>query len=205
MGGGILFWSCLCFRQSVIPSVTLFVYAPYPETEAMDFDQILHMHWYRQDLGWDCYTSIFVNLNLKKSYGPWCSLLKSEFLFPLNILRKNWWNSIKLCICIDIKNVYIRIATCRFPQTYNRVMALDCCQNFVSAQYLENKVLDFDQILHMLWYWQDLGCDYYTSISANLQQIMALDCCQNLVSAQYLEYKLMDFEKFGICVDIKKI
>ena len=42
------------------------------------------------------------------------------------------------------------------------------CQNFVSARYLENKLMEFDQILHMHWYWQDLGWDCYTSIFTNL-------------------------------------
>ena len=36
-----------------------------------------------------------------------------------------------------------------FSQIYNRVMALDGCQNFISAQYLENELMEFDQILHM--------------------------------------------------------
>ena len=46
----------------MIPSVTLFISAQYLENELIEFDQILHMHLYRQDLGWDCYASIFVNL-----------------------------------------------------------------------------------------------------------------------------------------------
>ena len=31
----------------------------------MEFNQILQLHWYWQDLGWDCYTLVFAN------YGPW--------------------------------------------------------------------------------------------------------------------------------------
>ena len=46
----------------------------------------------------------------------------------------------------------------------NRVMALDWGQSSVSAQYLENKWVEFDQILHVHWGWQYLGWDYYISI-----------------------------------------
>ena len=31
------------------------------------------------------------------------------------------------------------------------VMVLDWCRNFVSAQYLENKLVEFDQILQFLY------------------------------------------------------
>ena len=41
-------------------------------------------------------------------------------------------------------------------------------QNFVSAQYLEKEWKDLDKILYIHWYWQDLGCNCYTSIFANL-------------------------------------
>ena len=37
--------------------------------------------------------------------------------------------------------------------------------NFVSAQYLENKLIEFHQILYMHSYWQDLRWDCYTSFS----------------------------------------
>ena len=33
-------------------------------------------------------------------------------------------------------------------QSYNMVMALGCCQSFVSSQYLVNHLIEFDQILH---------------------------------------------------------
>ena len=49
-------------------------------------------------------------------------------------------------------------------------MALDLSQNFVSAQYLENKLTEFHHILYMQSYWQDLACDYYTSFFAHLHQ-----------------------------------
>ena len=37
----------------------------------------------------------------------------------------------------------------RFSKIYNRVMALDYRQNFVSAQCIENKLMELDKILHM--------------------------------------------------------
>ena len=32
---------------------------------------------------------------------------------------------------------------------YNMVMALVCCQNFISAQYLGNKLMEFDNVSQM--------------------------------------------------------
>ena len=50
-----------------------------------------------------------------------------------------------------------------FLHIHTKVMALDLHQNFISAQYIENKLTEFHQILCIHWYWQDLGCDCYTS------------------------------------------
>ena len=36
-----------------------------------------------------------------------------------------------------------------FLQIYNTVMALGYHEDYVSTQYLENKLMKFDQILHM--------------------------------------------------------
>ena len=36
-----------------------------------------------------------------------------------------------------------------FWQIYNTVMALGYCQNFVSAQFFVNELMEFDQILYM--------------------------------------------------------
>ena len=38
-------------------------------------------------------------------------------------------------------------------------MSLDLCQNFDSAQYLENKLTEFGQTLYNYLYCQDLGWD----------------------------------------------
>ena len=40
-------------------------------------------------------------------------------------------------------------------------MALDWCQNFVNAQYLVDQLMDYDKILKMHWYWQNVHKDNY--------------------------------------------
>ena len=52
----------------------------------------------------------------------------------------------------------------KFLQTYNRVMALDYCQNFVSAQNRVNGLMAFDHILHMHLPQPDVGWDYHVSM-----------------------------------------
>ena len=54
----------------------------------------------------------------------------------------------KICICFDMDKIYIGIVTCHFSQICNSVKALDGYQNFVSAQYLENKWMEFHPILY---------------------------------------------------------
>ena len=46
-------------------------------------------------------------------------------------------------------SIYLGISTRHFLQIFTRVMALDLRQKFVSAQYLENKLTEFNQILNM--------------------------------------------------------
>ena len=82
-------------------------------------------------------------------------LIDGGILFPLNILRTNWWSLTRFCICIDIDKLQVGIVRCQFSQINYRVMALDWCQNFISAQYLENKLMEFDQNWHMHLYWED--------------------------------------------------
>ena len=66
-------------------------------------------------------------------------------------------------------------------------MAFDLRQNFVSAQYFENNLTDFHQILFVHSYWQDLAWDCYTSFFAHLYE--------NFISAQYLENNSTDFHQ----------
>ena len=52
----------------------------------------------------------------------------------------------------------------------------------LSAQYLENRLTEFHQILYIQSYWQDLAWDCYTSFLT--YWVMALDLHQNFVSPQ---------------------
>ena len=56
------------------------------------------------------------------------------------------------CICFDIDKIKVGIVSCHFLLICNRVNALDLCQNFVFTQFLENKWIEFHQILYMHLY-----------------------------------------------------
>ena len=123
-----------------------FVSTQYFENKFMEFGQVLHMHWYWQHLGCD----------FDKFITELWPLIGVRILFPLNILGTNWWNLTKFCVCIAIDKVLVGINfTHQFSLIYNR----DWCQNFVSAQYLDNKLMVFYQILQMHLYWLHLGWD----------------------------------------------
>ena len=87
-------------RVMALDSCRNFVSAQYLKNKLMEFDQILHMHWYWQDLGWDCYASIF-----RKFIKELWSLIDGGIWFLFNILRTDWWNLTKFCICIDIDKI----------------------------------------------------------------------------------------------------
>ena len=69
-------------------------------------------------------------------------LIYIRILFPLNVLRIDSQNLTKFCIHINIDKILLRIVTSDFLQNFDRVTALDLHQNFISAQYLENKLID---------------------------------------------------------------
>ena len=55
-----------------------------------------------------------------------------------------------VCNCGITRSYSLTISvTCHFMHICTRAMALDLRQNFVSTQYLENKILEFHQILYM--------------------------------------------------------
>ena len=74
-------------------------------------------------------------------------LMDVRLLFMLNILCINLWISIKFCICTNIDKMQIWMIEQYFSFIFNRVMALDWCQNFVYAQYPLDQLWDFDKIL----------------------------------------------------------
>ena len=49
---------------------------------------------------------------------------------------------------INIDEIYVWIVKHYFSQICKRVTARHCCQNFVSAQCLENELSEFNQILY---------------------------------------------------------
>ena len=86
--------------------------------------------------------------------------LKNEWMeFDQNLVMHWYWQNLGL-------DCYATIVS----QIYNRVMALNWCLKFVSAQYLENESMELDQVLYMHWNWQDLGWNCYSSILTNLLQ-----------------------------------
>ena len=99
----------------------------------------------------------------------WC-----KNLFFLNIFRTNRWILTKFYRCIDIYKIHVvskeRFFCLFFWSIFNRVAALDWHQNFVYAQYLVNKFVDFDQILYMHWYWQDVDLNDWTIVFVHFQQ-----------------------------------
>ena len=179
---------CVHFLQ-IYPRVLIIIYcqnfvsAQYPLNKWMEFDQILHIHWPQLDLGWVCYKSIL------KIYNRVMALDIVKILFPLNILWTNWSNLIKICMCIDLNQISVTIITRKFSQIYNTVMALGYCQLFGSAQYLGNRLMEFNHVLLMHWCWSFLGSDSYVSILAKFKHSYRLGYCQNFISAQYFACK----------------
>ena len=84
-------------------------------------------------------------------------LVYAKISFPLNILGTTRHNFTKFYICIYIHKIQLGIVTRHFSESCTRVMALCSRQYFVSAQYLENQLVEFHQILYMHLYLQDLA------------------------------------------------
>ena len=140
------------------------------------------MHWYWQELAWDCYLSFFTNLY--QNYGPW---LMSVFSFS----SSNGQNLTKFFICIDIDNIMAGTFTCHFWQICNsyglRVIS-EWCQNFcliiliimgqiqpivfVCIDNCKDKVWNWLYIMHVFcklsaesWPLIDVNWDFYAHLS----------------------------------------
>ena len=75
-------------------------------------------------------------------------LMDVRFCFLLNIFRTYGQNLTRLYKCIYIDKICVnRIFTCYLLQIYNKVIVLDWQHNFVSSQYLEDKWIEFHQLL----------------------------------------------------------
>ena len=89
--------------------------------------------------------------HIYNSYGPWWV---SEFHFH------SIWIEFHQILYMQLYRQYLGWGCfLSFLLLCNRVMALDWCQNVISAQYLENKWTEFHTILGMNLYWQYLGFD----------------------------------------------
>ena len=101
----------------------------YLKNQLIDFDKTLHMYWYTwQNLGWDC--SISVSSHLLQSYSPLAASEINLILFPLSILRMNWWNLTVFCIlvCIDVDKILIGIIIlCKFLKSYGHRFMSEFC------------------------------------------------------------------------------
>ena len=54
--------------------------------------------------------------------------------------------------CAGVSNKHCLLPFFHFSQICNSLTTLDRCQNFVSAQYLENEWTELDQILYIYQY-----------------------------------------------------
>ena len=79
-------------------------------------------------------------------------------------------NFTKFCIHIIIDKIYVATLRHHFLQICNGVTALDKCQKLVFAQYLENGLTEFNQILYTHDHQQDLYKYCKASFFANVQQ-----------------------------------
>ena len=61
-------FSQICTRVTALDLPLNSVSTQYLENKLTEFRQILCIHWYWQDLAWDCYTFF---AHLYQSYGPW--------------------------------------------------------------------------------------------------------------------------------------
>ena len=69
-----------------------------------------------------------------------------------------YWQYLLMYKCMSVSQ--------NLQKSYCPWMALHYCQNFISAQYLENELTESDQILYAYHHWQDLAWDCYPSFFA---------------------------------------
>ena len=98
----------------------------------------------------------------------------AKISIPLYILKRNCQIFTKFYICIHNDKIWLGILTHHSSEICTRVMALYLCQNIISTQYLENKLVEFQQILYMHSSWQDRASDCYTPFFTNCTRVMAL-------------------------------
>ena len=77
-------------------------------------------------------------------------------------------------MCIYIDMIWIGIVRHKFLNICTRVMALYLRQNFVSALYLENQLVEFHQILYMHLSWQNVAWDVTRHFSQFVPEFWSL-------------------------------
>ena len=133
-GSGVLCYSIQTL--SIRPPVN----ASFPCSNFSTFDlfsSILHRHWYRGGVVWDCKWANFI---LKQqSYGPWCMSKMLCTSFPCSNFSTFLPIFFKFCIDIGIREEWYGIASGIISFGNNRVMALDLCPKCIFGQYLKNE------------------------------------------------------------------
>ena len=135
----------ICTRVMALDLRLNLVFAQYLEIKLKNFTKF-HICILIDKISLKMFTNHFF-ADLYQSYGPWFT---PEFCFcsisweQIGIISPNY---IYAFILIRYRLGFFHII---LFQICTRVMALDLRQNFVSAQYLENKLADFHQIVYLL-------------------------------------------------------
>ena len=148
-------------------------------------------------------TSVLLHVNFRK-FTTWlcqnsvsAKYLVNKLIESDHVLHMHWF----------FPEFTTELWTLAIAKMYVRVMALDYSQNFVSAIYLENKLItktksyiciDVDQLYMGIVMLHFLQID---------NMVMALGYCQNFVSAQYVGNICIDVEQtrfWFLCVNLSK-
>ena len=94
-------------------------------------------------------------------------LLSNKQWFPFSIMRRNQWIWLKLSISNDITISCFRFLHVIFCQWSDSVTALGYWQKVVSSFYLQNELMDLDEISYMLlsilsWHFSSTIFDSYS-------------------------------------------
>ena len=115
--------------------------------------------------------------------------------FPLNILRKKWWISMKFDVWIHINKIELGTVTWKFMSIFNRVMALAWRHKSFPLNILRKKwwiSIKFDVWIHIDKI--ELGTVTRKFVSI-FNRVMALAWCPKIISVQYLKKEKMDFDR----------
>ena len=176
-----------------------FVSDQYLKNKLTDFHQILYMNSYWQDLALDI-MSFFANMY--QSYGPWFT---PKFCFR-SLSWELFYRIYPNFVC-TLMLTWSSLGLFRviFQNLYQSHGPWFLRQNFISAQYIENNLTEFHQILYMHSYWQDLAWNCYKSFFAHVYQIYGPWCLPNFFHLNINRTNWQIFTKFYICIHIDKI